>query len=238
MATGPNEPIVERVSKLASDAWAAQARMLRESVDAGRQAWAADTDPTAFGRAWLDTMSTQGQRYWRELAAMGIEVARDLLELNTRTSAAVVRSLSEAAGARAAASGRPGPHQPAAPSATGSAEPSEPAPEHRSAVVTLTGPAGATARGSLTVVNRHPRARRIEVSATALHDAVGGQSCAGTVDVDPARVTVPPGQERRIELSTVLDPQVYTPGRAYTGTIQVSGGDEATVGVIVSASQS
>ena len=191
-------------------------------------------------------MTTEGQRYWQALAAMGIEVARDVIVLNARTSAAVLTSLSEATGRRRRPSSRDASAEPepaehpsaAAPAQAASAEEDEPPPPPaRSNVVTLSGPSGTTAHGSLTVVNRHPRSRRIEVSAMALRDAATDAPCSGTVAVDPARVTVPAGQERRIELSAALDAQVFAPGRAYIGTIQVSGGDEATVGLVISASQ-
>ncbi|MGV1010245.1 MAG: hypothetical protein ACOYBY_16835 [Dermatophilaceae bacterium] len=240
MATSDEPPITERVSQLASEAWATQARIVRESLHTGRQAWASDTDKAAFGKAWVDTVATQGQRYWQELASMGIEMARDLIMLNARTSAAVLTSLSEAAAGRAASSQRTRFDGSGPPESTfaKSAGPARSTAERGSAVVTLTGPSGSTAHGSLTVVNRHPRARRIDVVPSALRDAVNDEPCQGSVEVEPARVTVPSGKERRIELSAVLDPQLFTPGRAYTGAIQVSGGEQATVTVVVSASQS
>jgi predicted transcriptional regulator len=250
------EPISERVSRLAGEALSAQARMVRESVEVSREAWQPGADPAALSKAWTELVTTEGQRYWQAVATIGLDAARDLLALNTRTSAAVLRGLSEASTGRRHAAGAPegeagadrrqahrhddgreavrhGHRQ-----GHDDSDVTEAAPEVKprtDGLVTLSGVLGSTAYGSLTVVNRHPRSRRVVVTAGVLRDGASDEVCAVAVGIQPSRVTVPSGQERRVEIAVPLDPSAIRPGRVYVGTIEVSGGDEARVDLVVSA---
>jgi hypothetical protein len=256
------EAISEQVSRLAADALAAQTRLVRESVELGREAWSPGADQAALGRAWAELVVTEGQKYWQSLAAIGLEAARDVLALNSRASAAVLRGLSEATtGRRPTGRGSEEQHRDrhdghghghghrdahaddhdegrdeSRDEGQGPAEPgrSEAArPEAVRPVVGLTGAVGGTARGSITVVNRHPRARRVTVAVSGLRDAATDEPCAAVVGLDPAGVTIPSGQESRIELSVPLADGVFRPGHAYLGQIDVSGGDEGTIDLVV-----
>ncbi len=259
-----DEPISERVSRLAGEALSAQARIVRESVEVSRDAWQPGTDPAALSKAWTELVTSEGQRYWQSLATIGLDTARELLALNTRTSAAVLRGLSEATGQRGYADSpdrahhadhadhahhdqqvqqvhRPHPHDHPAPTdphsaTTPPAEPETSTPASgRHGAMQLVGPSGSVVHGTLTVANRHPRARRVTVAAGELCEAASGAVAAVSVVVDPARVTVPTGEERHIDVSVELDPAAIQPGRVYAATLEVAGGDEARIDVVVCA---
>ena len=85
------------------------------------------------------------------------------------------------------------------------------------------------------VANQHPRPRRIELSAGDVSDSMGVASAA-TLEVTPARVTVPSGQERSISLGVDLDSASLSAGKRYSSTVDVTGGDEATIEVTIDIS--
>lgn len=249
----PKEPISEQVSRLAADALAAQARLMKDSVELGREAWSPGADQAALGRAWADLVLAEGQKYWQSVAVIGLDAARELLALNSRASAVVLRGLSEATNGRGTevprerpgrrsttADGAPERREPAAGNPAGSepAAPNPAAPEPASAatphpVVAITAPVGGTARGSISVVNSHPRARRVTLAASALRDVAHDQPCAAQVGLEPGSVTIPAGAERIIELTVPLVAGQVEPGHAYAGQIEVSGGDERTIDLVV-----
>jgi hypothetical protein len=101
----------------------------------------------------------------------------------------------------------------------------------RSAVV-LRGVLGQTAQATVTVVNRHARTRRVELTPSDLHD-VTGALVATTLRVDPEHVTIPAGGDYQVRLEVDLDAADVRVGDRYDGTIEVSGGDEATLEVTV-----
>ena len=105
----------------------------------------------------------------------------------------------------------------------------------RKATVSLRGSTGQRAEGRITVANKHPRPRRIQLSATDLVDSTGA-AVGATLDVSPTTVTVPSGQERSVSLGVDLDGKSLSAGNRYTCTIEVSGGDEATIEVSVEVS--
>ena len=98
--------------------------------------------------------------------------------------------------------------------------------------VLLRAAVGQTAQASVTVVNRHPRARRVELEPSELRDATG-TVVAVTLTVDPDRVTIPAGGEYQVRIEADLDEAVVQPGQQYVGSVAVSGGDEATLEVTV-----
>ena len=91
---------------------------------------------------------------------------------------------------------------------------------------------GQTAQATVTVVNRHPRARRVELEPSDLRDATG-TVVAVTLAVDPDHVTIPAGEEHQVRITADLDEGVVQPGQQYVGSVTVSGGDEAMLEVTV-----
>ena len=89
-----------------------------------------------------------------------------------------------------------------------------------------------SAHTSVTVVNRHPRARRVELEPSELRDATG-TVVALALTVDPDHVTIPAGGEYQVRIEANLDEGVVQPGEQYVGRVAVSGGDEATLEVTV-----
>ena len=61
----------------------------------------------------------------------------------------------------------------------------------------------------------------------------GAAYVAAALGVAPARVTVPSGQERSIRLSLDLDAASFSAGERYSCTVEVSGGDQATIEVTI-----
>jgi hypothetical protein len=230
--TGTDETLA-RITELARQALQSQATLAKQSLELGRATLAGDVDRSTTGRAYLDAVSREGARYWREVGALGLDYASELMALGTRTAARVISDTSAAgSGARARrrdpgggdSSGRGGDSaMPAVPDADVSAR--------RSAVV-LRGVLGQTAQATVTVVNRHARTRRVELTPSDLHD-VTGALVATTLRVDPEHVTIPAGGDYQVRLEVDLDAADVRVGDRYDGTIAVSGGDEATLEVTV-----
>jgi hypothetical protein len=230
--TGTDETLA-RITELARQALQSQATLAKQSLELGRATLAGDVDRSTTGRAYLDAVSREGARYWREVGALGLDYASELMALGTRTAARVISDTSAAgSGARARrrdpgggdSSGRGGDSaMPVVPDADVSAR--------RSAVV-LRGVLGQTAQATVTVVNRHARTRRVELTPSDLHD-VTGALVATTLRVDPEHVTIPAGGDYQVRLEVDLDAADVRVGDRYDGTIEVSGGDEATLEVTV-----
>lgn len=223
--TGTDETL-SRITELARQALQAQAALAKQSLELGRATLSGDVDRSSAGRAYLDAVSREGARYWREVGALGLDYASELLALGTRSAARVVSEAS-AAGSR----GRD--HRATRGSSAGGPPPAEGAPDgtRRSAVV-LRGVLGQTAQATVTVVNRHTRARRVELTPSDLRDP-GGALVAARLRVDPEHVTVPAGGDHPVRLEVDLDAADAAVGDRYEGTVEVSGGDEATLEVTV-----
>jgi hypothetical protein len=231
--TGTDETLA-RITELARQALQSQATLAKQSLELGRATLSGDVDRSTTGRAYLDAVSREGARYWREVGSLGLDYASELMALGTRTAARVISDTSAAgSGARAhrrdtgSGSGSGG-------GGGGSAAASAPDPDvasRRSGVV-LRGVLGQTAQATVTVVNRHARARRVELTPSDLHD-VAGSLVATTLRVDPEHVTIPAGGDYQVRLEVDLDAADVRVGDRYDGTVEVSGGDEATLEVTV-----
>jgi hypothetical protein len=229
--TGTDETLA-RITELARQALQSQATLAKQSLELGRATLSGDVDRSTTGRAYLDAVSREGARYWREVGSLGLDYASELMALGTRTAARVISDTSAAgSGARAhrrdTGSGSGG-------GGGGLAAASAPDPDvasRRSGVV-LRGVLGQTAQATVTVVNRHARARRVELTPSDLHD-VAGSLVATTLRVDPEHVTIPAGGDYQVRLEVDLDAADVRVGDRYDGTVEVSGGDEATLEVTV-----
>lgn len=236
--TGTDQTLA-RITELARQALQSQATLAKQSLELGRATLAGDVDRSTTGRAYLDAVSREGARYWREVGALGLDYASELMALGTRTAARVISDTTAAgSGARThgreAAGGRGSGSRAGAEAGADAGAP--PAPEaegasRRSAVV-LRGVLGQTAQATVTVVNRHARARRVELTPSDLRD-VTGALVATTLRVDPQHVTIPPGGDHQVRLEVDLDAADVRVGDRYDGTVEVSGGDEATLEVTV-----
>ena len=229
--TSSSEETLARITELARQALQAQASFARQSLELGRATLAGDVDRTTTGRAYVDAVSREGARYWREVGALGLDYAGELMALGSRTAARIISDTSTAgarAGARRDQSRRRGT------AADGGSEGGRAADDAggRRVPVTLRAAAGQTARASVTVVNQHPRARRVVLRPSELRD-LAGTVIALTLTVDPDQVTVPAGEEQQVMLETELTADLVQPGERYVGTVEVSGGDEATLDVTV-----
>ncbi|QGN58455.1 hypothetical protein [Nostocoides sp. HKS02] len=235
--TPASDETLTRITELARQALQAQASFARQSLELGRATLAGDVDRTTTGRAYLDAVSREGARYWREVGALGLDYAGELMALGSRTAARIISDTS-AAGARAGRRDQARRRGPTADDAeggssggaTGSAS-GEPGGARRLAV-TLRAAPGETARASVTVANRHPRTRRVVLRPSELRD-LGGTAIAVALTVDPDQVTIPAGGEEQVELAAELAADLVQPGERYLGTVEVSGGDEATLDVTV-----
>jgi hypothetical protein len=225
-----SEETLARITELARQALQAQATFARQSLELGRATLAGDVDRTTTSRAYVDAVTREGARYWREVGALGLDYAGELMALGSRTAARIISDTSAAGarvGTRRAQPSRRG-------TADGSSEDGRAADDGggRHVPVTLRAAAGQTARASVTVANQHPRARRVVLRPSELRD-LAGTVIALTLTVDPDQVTVPAGEEQQVVLETELTAELVQPGERYVGTVEVSGGDEATLDVTV-----
>jgi hypothetical protein len=217
-----------RITELARQALQSQATLAKQSLELGRATLSGDVDRSSTSRAYLDAVSREGARYWREAGALGLDYASELMALGTRSAARIISDASTA-GASTHTGRRAGDTR------NGSAPPAPPAEADdglRRSQVHLRAAVGQTAQATVTVVNRHPRARRVELDPSELRDATG-TVVAVTLTVDPDRVTIPAGGEYQVRIEADLDEGVVQPGQQYVGTVAVSGGDEATLEVTV-----
>lgn len=252
------DEMLARITELARDAWSAQASLARQSIDLGRATLASEVDPTAAGRAWMEAVSREGARYWKDVGELGLDVAGSLVAIGSRSMARVISDTRSAT--RAATRAEPGrrptagpaPHRahrahrdgrddgddPADVVVTGPASEGDGAGAQgagdgiRRARVTLRGRPGETATGTITLSNAHPRARKVLLSAGALQPDTGRHVELG-LRLDPEGVTIPAGSEHDVLLEVDLAPDVVRPGERYTGVIQVTGGVEAELDVVV-----
>jgi hypothetical protein len=226
--TAAADETLARITELARQALQAQANLAKQSLELGRATLSGDVDRSSTSRAYLDAVSREGARYWREAGALGFDYASELMALGTRSAARIISDATTAgAGSRA--------HRPTAGAPHSTAPPAPPHDEDdgvRRARVLLRAAVGQTAQSSVTVVNRHPRARRVELEPSELRDATG-TVVAVTLTVDPDRVTIPAGGEYQVRIEANLDEDVVQPGEQYVGRVVVSGGDEATLEVTV-----
>jgi hypothetical protein len=230
-----SEETLARITELARQALQAQASFARQSLELGRATLAGDVDRTTTSRAYVDAVTREGARYWREVGALGLDYAGELMALGSRTAARIISDTSSAGarpGARRDQSRRRGTGTGVA--ADGSTEGGRVADDAggRHVAVTLRGSPGQTARASVTVANQHPRPRRVMLRPSELRD-LAGTVIALTLTVDPDQVTVPAGEEQQVILETELTADLVQPGERYVGTVEVSGGDEATLDVTV-----
>lgn len=279
-----------RLSELARQAMTAQANLAKASIELGRATLSAEVDPSTAGRAWVEAVSREGAAYWKEVGALGLDVAGRLVTLGSHSVARVLRETQSAArqtdgqvsGPDSGTSSRQ--HtQPsgsahralhhhhttgfdpvvdaAAPSerstavsgsalraASGEGHGSrdvwldpEPATVEsadggatapRRVEVTLRGVPGETARGTVTLSNQHPRARRVTLTPSDVRPATG-QDVGLRISVDPEAVTIAAMSEHDVHLAVDLLAAVVRPGERLAGTIEVSGGVEAVFDVVV-----
>jgi hypothetical protein len=101
-ARGQDE-MLTRITELARDAWAAQADFARQSIELGRATLSSEVDPTTAGRAWVEAVSREGARYWKDVGELGLDVAGSLVAIGSRSMARVIADTRSAtrAGARA-----------------------------------------------------------------------------------------------------------------------------------------
>lgn len=233
-----------RITQLVRQALQAQAEVAKQSIELGRATLSSEVDTTAAGRAWVEAVSREGARYWREVGALGIDVAGQLLTLGSRGLARVASDMREAARRSGQSQHRRGPTMPRGPVREGSPASDEDGPgivvgevvssseDVRRVSVTLHGPVGETATGAITLANQHARARRVILKPGGVRPE-SGRHVRLEVRVDPDAVTIPALGEHVVSIEVDLDPAVVESGERYVGVIEVTGGVEAVVDVAV-----
>ncbi|MFC7595874.1 hypothetical protein ACFQU3_11185 [Terrabacter sp. GCM10028922] len=233
--TGSDE-MLARITELARQAMAAQASFARQSLELGRATLSPDVDATAAGRAWVEAVAREGAHYWKEVGALGLDVAGNLVAIGSRSLAKVINDTQAASRTR-----------PAQPSSGADADAAlgvvvaddderdvtvgADTGEQRTSV-TLRGAAGDTVTGTITLSNTHARARRVLLSPGRLQPDTGRHVSLDLL-VDPEGVTIPAATEHDVQLEVHLAPEVVRPGERYTGIIEVTGGVETVLDVVV-----
>jgi hypothetical protein len=208
--------VLIRLVEVTRDAVGAQARLSQEITELSRAAWTNQEDRRPMSKAYLESVRRESERYWQGFSELSFTYAEDLIQLGSDIGSAVVDDLRSAM--------RPAPVR--RDSRSGSESTRVPAE------VTMSGALGSTAFALVTVANRHPRARRITVTPSAVVDSKG-EFVDAQIEADPATVTVPPGQQADVALSVVLSDLALQAGQDYSATIEVAGGEEATVPLLI-----
>jgi len=211
--------ILSRLTDLAKASMRTQASLARHSIDLAWSTLAGSLDGTIANKAYVESVTRETARYWREVAELSVDYATDLVALGKRVSSTVMREVTTAGrkpaghqGTRIPTSGQGG----------------------RPVELVLEGPVGGRAEGTITVANEYHRSRRIQLNAGDLVDASG--AVVGVVlDISPTTVTVPSGQERTVSLGIDLDDVSISAGQRYSSTVEVRGCGEATIEVSVQA---
>jgi len=226
------------------EAVAAQAAWGRATVELAKSAMSGELDPAGATRAYSDAARRETARYWRSASRLGADYARGLAELGGAAATGLLEDVARARRPGRATSARWRAWSPAAEVRPDDApdDPHDHAPDDGedagsasadtssgTASLTLRGRLGERATGSLTVANRHPRARRIELTASPVTDVHGAEVLGAHLDLDPARATLAPSEETVVTVGLDLTAGVVEPGRSYHATVSVSGGDSATV---------
>jgi hypothetical protein len=224
--TNSTDETLARITELARQALQSQSTLAKQSLELGRAALSGDVDRSTTSKAYLDAVTREGARYWREAGALGLDYASELMALGTRSAARIISDASAAGGVRV----RRGATD--ARSAAPQAPDREPDDGLRRSRVLLRAAVGQTAQATVTVVNRHPRARRVELEPSDLRDSTGTVVALALL-VDPDHVTIPAGEEHQVRITADLDEGLVQPGQQYVGSVTVSGGDEAMLEVTV-----
>lgn len=224
---------LKEATSAAKDAVQAQVDLTHRTLRLASAAVAGRLPVDEVGREYLGALAEHGGRYGHAVVTLGKTYAGAALA----GSVTALSSIFEAAGGRRApdATGTSSGDSARAAGTSGSPD-EEPSAEegessvHAAATLTVSAAIGETARGTVTVTNRHPRARRITVEAGPLVDEEGVVAEL-EVALKPRRLTVPAGAEQSIEVSVPLTSAVQplTPGAVLTGNLRISGGEEATV---------
>jgi hypothetical protein len=240
-----------RLADLARVSWQTEASLAKQSVDLTWATMSGDLDRASANKAFAESVVREGGRYWRAAGGLGVDYATDLVALGKSVSTTVLREVAAAGrkpGTRHSNRATTGAMQstrqhvmseggdPQVACSPASDGPSSVVPDHdaggRRVELSLRGPVGGRAEGTITVANQHPRPRRIQLSAGNLVDSTGAVAAAA-LDVSPTTVTVPSGQERSVSLGVDLDVASFSAGERYSCTVEVSGGDEATIDVTI-----
>ena len=246
--------LLSRLAELARTSLQTEASLAKQTVDLTWGTLIGDLDRSNANKAYVESVTRESARYWRTVGELGVDYASELVTLGKSVSTAVLREV-------AAAGRKPGTrHTTGSPAAATESTPHHVMPEWGSSQATysptsdgpLSGPpdpevggrrvsvrirgsVGERAEGTITVANLHPRPRRIQLSAGGLVDSTGA-AVGASLDVSPTTVTVPSGQERSVNLGVDLDGAKFSAGERYSCTVEVSGGDEATIEVSVEVS--
>lgn len=220
--------VLFRLADLVRTSLNAQASVAKQSVDLAWATLAGDLDRVSAHKAYVASVTREGARYWRTVGELGVDYATDLVTLGRSVSTTVLRE--------AAAAGRKtGSRLRAEASANAESSTSMhllPEESGRLGTVSLRGSVGQRAEGMITVANQHSRRRRIQLGASELVDSRGA-GVGAFLDLSPATVIVPGGQERSVEIGVTLDASSFSAGKQYSCTVDVSGGDEATIEVSI-----
>lgn len=211
--------VLSRLTDLAKASARTQLNLAKHSVDLAWSTLAGGLDRTSANKAYVESVTRESARYWREVAGLSVDYVTDLVALGKQVSTTVLREMA-AAGRNPA--GRAGSGVPAR------------AQSPRPVELSLQGPVGGRAEGTITVANEYPRSRRIQLNAGDLVDSAGVVVGVG-LDISPTAVTVPSGQERTVSLGIALDDVLISAGQRYSSTVEVRGCGEATIEVSVKA---
>lgn len=241
---------LSRLTDLARTSLQMQASVARQSVDLTWASLAGDLDRTSANKAYFESVARESLRYWRTIGELGVDYITDLLTLTKSVSTTVLREVAAAGKVRSSRQ----PPETAEDSVASRPlvilddDPSEttfwPMDDEsspgtvvceasgRRVPVTLRGAVGQRAEGKVLVANQHTRPRRIQLSGSDLVDSRGA-AVGAALAISPNPLTVPSGQERWVKLGIDLDSVSFSAGELYFCTAKVSGGDDATVDVLV-----
>lgn len=225
---------LERLGELARQSVRSQAALLQRSTQLSRDVLSGERNWTDASRSYLRDAGREGAHYLLSVGRLSVDYLGEVIHLgNELTESLLDPSVHTAQRSPRRRPSSPGPTDdvadpPPPPAPTDGTPDPVTAATPRLIPLELSGRLGGRVEGLVTVSNRHTRARSVRLQPGALRGPAGDVTAA-TIDLDPSRVTVPAGQEQDVTVGVELSADSFTAGEHYSGTVVISGGDQATV---------
>jgi hypothetical protein len=187
-------------------------RALLEQVAAG------EIDAVQLRTEYDRLITEQSAKLANELTALGVNYYRAVLDLNRESVERLFDDL--VSGVRSS--------RPTEEGAAAAEAPSSP----RQVELRMEGrPGGVVETGFTIENNRLEPADVVFLVSDFVDDTV--EPFRASLELDPPRLTVPPGEEREVRLRLELDPALFVPDRQYVAQVLVRGTDELEIRLVV-----
>lgn len=203
-----NETLGEHFLQLASRSVSEQIRLAQRYVQLGSRIARGQVKGQDVYDESARFVREETGRYVRNVAALSVNFAHALLELERETSERFFGQMMRD---------------------------SEAVKDAPRVALTLRAAVGTDAAGTLVLEN--PRADSVEITfdISDFRGADGREPFHPALQIEPPRLTLGPGETAKINLRLLLSPDLFLPGLAYTATLHVQGAEELIVDLTVIA---